>query len=60
VDSPIYHLQIYDLKNESIIENKPIPIDGYMSPETLKDIVNFHDELYEQSNYQKMLINILT
>ena len=40
--------------------NKPIAIDGYMSAETIKSIVNFHPELYKQSNYQKLLINILT
>jgi len=48
------------LNDEQIILNKPIPIDGYMTPVTLKSIINFHDELYEQSNYQKILINILT
>jgi hypothetical protein len=47
VDSWIYHLQIYDLKNEMKIENKPIPIDSYMSKATLNSIINFHDELYE-------------
>ena len=40
--------------------NKPIAIDGYMSDVAKKSIVTIHDELYEQSNYQKLLIHVLT